>query len=145
MCVLCCRRLLAEEDVAAGPGPISAAAGDDGAELYTAGGVEAAGFDAAKFNLYLVRKVRAAASVAISSVRPKHAMSNIVCGEFCGRCVSRMPVGVLQWVCTAAMSVCRLLMSSGLHISRTLPSLLLTVSESCYNMFFNDSAGGHVP
>ncbi|WIA18097.1 hypothetical protein OEZ85_009575 [Tetradesmus obliquus] len=50
-------RLLAEEDVAAGPGPISAAAGDDGAELYTAGGVEAAGFDAAKFNLYLVRKV----------------------------------------------------------------------------------------
>jgi hypothetical protein len=60
MCILCCcRRLLAEEDVAAGPGPVSAAAGDDGAELYTAGGVEAAGFDAAKFNLYLVRKVRA--------------------------------------------------------------------------------------
>jgi hypothetical protein len=57
----CSCRLLAEEDVAAGPGPISAAAGDDGAELYTAGGVEAAGFDAAKFNLYLVRKVRAAA------------------------------------------------------------------------------------
>jgi hypothetical protein len=62
LCAALFCRLLAEEDVAAGPGPISAAAGDDGAELYTAGGVEAAGFDAAKFNLYLVRKVRAGSS-----------------------------------------------------------------------------------
>lgn len=61
-------RLLAEEDVAAGPGPISAAAGDDGAELYTAGGVEAAGFDAAKFNLYLVRKVRAGSTCQQANV-----------------------------------------------------------------------------
>ena len=60
-CVPCCRavaalRLLAEEDDAAGPGPISAAAGPDGQELYTAGAVESEGFKG-KFNQYLIRKV----------------------------------------------------------------------------------------
>ncbi|KAF8061990.1 hypothetical protein HT031_004250 [Scenedesmus sp. PABB004] len=50
-------RLLAEEDVAAGPGAVSAAAGEAGEELYAPGGVEAAGFEPAKLNLYLIRKV----------------------------------------------------------------------------------------
>eukprot|EP00878_Enallax_costatus_P032447 GHUV01035657.1.p1 GENE.GHUV01035657.1~~GHUV01035657.1.p1 ORF type:complete len:287 (+),score=54.57 GHUV01035657.1:112-972(+) len=50
-------RLLAEEDVSSGPGPVSAAAGDDGEELYTPGAIEAAGFDKQKFNLYIIRKV----------------------------------------------------------------------------------------
>lgn len=54
----CCLRLLAEEDVSSGPGVVSAAAGDDGAELFTTGGVEAAGFDKQKLNLYIIRKVR---------------------------------------------------------------------------------------
>lgn len=49
-------RLLAEEDDAAGPGPISAAAGEEGAELYSPGAVEAEGFKG-KFNQYLIRKV----------------------------------------------------------------------------------------
>eukprot|EP00879_Flechtneria_rotunda_P027676 GHRR01029657.1.p1 GENE.GHRR01029657.1~~GHRR01029657.1.p1 ORF type:complete len:344 (+),score=121.23 GHRR01029657.1:363-1394(+) len=49
-------RLLAEEDVSGGPGLVSEAAGDDGAELYSPSGVEAAGFPG-KLNLYLIRKV----------------------------------------------------------------------------------------
>jgi len=49
-------RLLAEEDDAAGPGPISQAAGEEGQELYQAGAVEAEGFKG-KFNQYLIRKV----------------------------------------------------------------------------------------
>lgn len=57
--MLCCRRLLAEEDDAGGPGPLSQAAGDEGQELYTAGAVEAEGFKG-KFNQYLIRKVRIA-------------------------------------------------------------------------------------
>jgi hypothetical protein len=52
-------RLLAEEDDAAGPGPISRAAGEEGEELYQAGAVEAEGFKG-KFNQYLIRKVRTA-------------------------------------------------------------------------------------
>lgn len=52
------RRLLAEEDDAAGPGPISQAAGEEGQELYQAGAVEAEGFKG-KFNQYLIRKVGA--------------------------------------------------------------------------------------
>lgn len=55
-----CTRLLVEEDVSAGPGPLSAAAGDDGAELYTTGGVEAAGFEKQRLNLYIIRKVSCA-------------------------------------------------------------------------------------
>eukprot|EP00775_Hariotina_reticulata_P005352 gene5352-5588_t len=49
-------RLLAEEDFSSGPGQIREAAGDDGYDLYSPGGVEAAGF-AGKLNLYLIRKV----------------------------------------------------------------------------------------
>jgi hypothetical protein len=52
-------RLLAEEDDAAGPGPISRAAGEEGEELYQAGAVESEGFKG-KFNQYLIRKVRIA-------------------------------------------------------------------------------------
>jgi hypothetical protein len=54
--VPCYLRLLAEEDNAGGPGPVSQAAGDQGQELYTAGAVEAEGFKG-KFNQYLIRKV----------------------------------------------------------------------------------------
>jgi hypothetical protein len=49
-------RLLAEEEDAAGPGPISQAAGPDVQELYQAGAVESEGFKG-KFNQYLIRKV----------------------------------------------------------------------------------------
>lgn len=55
-CVMCVCRLLAEEDDAAGPGPVSQAAGEEGQELYQPGAVEAEGFKG-KFNQYLIRKV----------------------------------------------------------------------------------------
>ncbi len=62
-CLVC--RLLAEEDDAAGPGPISRAAGEEGQELYQAGAVEAEGFKG-KFNQYLIRKVSMAGGVLAS-------------------------------------------------------------------------------
>ena len=57
VCVFLSHRLLAEEDAAGGPADVAAAAGELGAELYTAGGIETAGFEPGKLQLYLIRKV----------------------------------------------------------------------------------------